>query len=81
VASEGEGLSGESQSEIDLNALAAAEESSEESTDDDLFATAADEGEITEASSDENESGFTPQVEPERPRPHWLSVARSNSSH
>jgi DNA polymerase III gamma/tau subunit len=81
-AGEGEALSGESQSEIDLNALAAAEtESTEETSDVESHVAAADESKVTEASSDESDSGFTPHVEPERPRPHWLSVARSNSSH
>jgi hypothetical protein len=80
-SSDGEALSGDG-SEIDLNALAAAEtESGEETSDVESYVAAADENESTESSSDEGDSGFTPHVEPERPRPHWLSVARSNSSH
>jgi hypothetical protein len=83
-SSENEAMSDESQSEIDLNALAAAESTdSGETSDIETYVNAAKEGEAAEASAsaDESEPAFPPQSEPERPRPHWLSVARSNSSH
>jgi hypothetical protein len=81
-SSDDEGESGESPSEIDLSALAAAESSdSGETSDLETYVNGVDESETPEASADESEPAITPQVEPERPRPHWLSVARSNSSH
>ena len=81
-SSDDEGESGESPSEIDLNALAAAESGDTgETSDIETYVNGVNESETTEAPADESEPAFTPQVEPERPRPHWLSVARSNSSH
>jgi hypothetical protein len=81
-SSDHEGESGESQPEIDLSALAAAEsDEAPETSDIETYVNGVEETESTEASTDEGESASAPQVEPERPRPHWLSVARSNSSH
>lgn len=80
--SDDEGESGASPSEIDLNALAEAESSdSGEKSDVETYVNGVDESETVEASAEESDSVAAPQVEPERPRPHWLSVARSNSSH
>jgi len=76
-----EAVSGESQAEIDLNALAAAEsETTDAPTDVEAYLNTAEEAETTEA-TDDSEADSAPKAENERPRPHWLSVARSNSSH